>query len=387
MDRRTLLASLTGGLASLWVGDALAQAPHDAGPTLVAAWRSASELSPLGALRPAAAAADYVGLIEPDWEAKEVRVRQAIAVPGRVHGLAACRQGGYVAVAYRPGQWLLRVDAEGRVAQRLDMAAEPGQRSLDGHAVFSPDGQWLITTETGPRLGEGWVSLRDPLSLHKRAEWRTHGVEPHDARFDSVGHLLVANGGILRAPGDRKRDLDDMNSSLVRLDIGTGALLGQWRLADQRLSLRHLAVAASAGPDGTLRVGVGIQAEHDDPARRAEAPVLAVWDGQTLDIPARQAIGKGYCGDIAAGAGGSFFLNCERAHRVLRWDAARPAELQVIAELERGGALAPWRPGNADGGVLIGGQRGVARWHPANAPGMLRWPMALALDNHWAVVA
>lgn len=197
-------------------------------------------------------------------------------------------------------------------------------------------------------------------ALAKQAEWRTDGIEPHDARFDASGRLLVANGGILRAAGDKKRDLDDMNSSLVRLDIASREKLGQWRVPDRRLSLRHPAIAA-------------------------DAPLLAVLDGERLEIATRSPIGKGYCGDIAPGPNGGFYLNGERAHRVLRWDPDQPAELQVIAELERGGALASWGPEGGNG-VVIGGLRGIARWHPARSPEMLRWPIALALDNHWAAV-
>ena len=50
-----------------------------------------------------------------------------------------------------------------------------------------------------------------------------------------------------------------MNSSLVRLDGDTGALLGRWRLHDPRLRLRHL-----AGHPGRKVLGIALQAEHDD---------------------------------------------------------------------------------------------------------------------------
>lgn len=390
MDKRTFLGCLPAGIAASLLPAFAFAAPTTKtdGPALIAAWRSALRLSPLGETLEASAPTDYVGILQPDWEAGQIHIRQAVAIPNRVHGLVALPGGGFIAVAYRPGKWLLRVNAAGEIAQRLEITTESG-RTLDGHAVLSADGQHLVTTETVPESGAGWISVRDPQTLKKQAEWPTHGIEPHEARFDASGRLLVANGGILRAPGDKKRNLDDMNSSLVRIDIASGERLGQWRVTDQRLSLRHLAVASSNAANGKPLIGVAIQAEHDEPARRAAAPILAVWDGERLEIPSRMPIGNGYCSDIAAGPDGGFYLNGERANRVMRWHPGKPGELAVIAELERAGALASWRPDGEQGtnGVCISSARGMARWHPTAPAKLLRWPIEMALDNHWTTNA
>ncbi|MGB0129961.1 MAG: DUF1513 domain-containing protein, partial [Rhodocyclaceae bacterium] len=315
MDRRSFLGGLSACLATpLFPSLATAAPIAGSGAALIAAWRSPLRLSATGEEIEAGPTTDYVGILAPDWDAGRVRVRQAIAVPNRVHGLLADPGGGFFAVAYRPGKWLMRVAADGTVGARIDMAAE-GERTLEGHGVLSPDGQFLITTETRPESGEGWISVRDRRSLKKQAEWRTHGIEPHDARFDAAGRLIVANGGILRAPGDKKRDLDAMDSSLVRLDIASGELLGRWRLRDPRLSLRHLAVSAGSG-GGKPLAGVALQAEHDDAAKRAAAPILAVWDGERLEVPTHIPLGMGYCSDIVPGQDGGFYLNGERADRV-----------------------------------------------------------------------
>ena len=91
------------------------------------------------------------------------------------------------------------------------------------------------------------VGVRHARTLEKLAEWPTHGIDAHELIWDlhSPGGptLLVANGGVPTAPetGRSKRDLHRMDSSLVRLDATTGRLMGQWRLQDPRLSLRHLA--------------------------------------------------------------------------------------------------------------------------------------------------
>lgn len=385
MNKREFLRCLPAGLTLALAPSLALAAQGSATPALIAAWRTALRLSPSGETLAADAPTDYVGILAPDWEAGRIRIRQATAVPNRVHGLVADPDGGFVAVAYRPGKWLLRIDAAGQIAQRLEMGSESDGRTLDGHAVLSPDKQWLITTETDPKNDEGWISVRNPRTLRKEAQWRTHGIEPHEARWDAGGHLIVANGGIRRAPGDKKREIDRMDSSLVRIDIASGELLGQWRVPDRRLSLRHLAAASSAAPNGKPLVGVAMQAEHDDPAKRTAAPILAVWDGERLSIPSHMPVGNGYCSDIAPGPEGGFYLNGERANRVFRWSPAAPGELAVVAELERAGALAAWRPDSQSGadGVIIGSARGMARWHPAMAVNVLRWPVEMALDNHW----
>ena len=386
MDKRRFLGCLaSAGFAALMPATVLGATKK---PTLIATWRSAQRLASDGAVlgsESAGQALHYVGILEPDWDGNRIHIRQAVVMPDRVHGLLADPDGGFVAVAFRPGKWLIRVNAAGEVTHRVSMADESGGRTLDGHAVVDPGQQWLITTETDPTNGQGWISVRDRVSLRKLAEWRTHGIEPHQACFDASGKLLVANGGILRAAGDRKRDLDAMDSSLVRLDVATGELLGQWRLNDKRLSLRHLALASmapNASADGQPLVGIAIEAEHDDPGRRAAAPVLAIWDGRQLTTPTNVPAAKGYSSDIVAGPAGGFYLNGEFANKVMLWHPDAPSDLTVVADLQRARSLASWAP-DGKRGVLIGAQNGMARWHPAQPPRFMRWPIDMAVDIHW----
>lgn len=382
MDKREFLRCLSAGLATAILPAAALAAAGGRPARLIATWRSTLQIGPQGAaLGAAVQPTDYVGLLAPDWDAGRVDIVQALAVPDRVHGLLDDGERGFIAVAFRPGAWLLRVDADGQVARRVAMADE-GVRTLDGHAVFDPAGRWLITTETDPRDDSGWISLRDRDTLKKEAEWRTQGVEPHQACFDPHGKLVVAHGGIRRAANDRKRDLDRMDSSLSRLDVASGELLGQWRLHDPRLSLRHLALGHAQAPNGMPLIGIAIEAEHDDPAKRKAAPVLAVWDGAELATPSHVPVARGYSSDIVAGPGGGFYLNGEFAHNVLLWHPARPAELTVVAELERSRSLAPWASGQGDG-VLIGARKGIGRWHPSQPPKFMRWPFDMSVDIHW----
>lgn len=362
MDRRCFLGTLGAGLLGS------VQAPANAAQVLTigAAWRG-----------PAEGDAHQVGVLEVDWPARSMRVKHAVQVPTRPHGLLPEADGALLAVALRPGPWLMRTDGQGRVVAQV-APDDAGRTTFGGHVVASRDGRWLYTTETDVDDRRGRIGVRDARTLRKEDEWLTHGVEPHQLLVAPDGRLLVANGGIHRDLHDRKRDLDRMDSSLVCLDGRSGALLGQWRAPDPRLSIRHMAFGTPA--EGVApRLGLAMQAEHDDDARRAEAPALAIWDGASLTVPARQAAAAGYAGDIAAAVDGGFVISNAFTHRAWLWRPERPDALTEVARLQRAYALAPWH----DGGVIVAAARGIGRWHPTDPPAMVPWPAPMALDNHW----
>jgi hypothetical protein len=175
--------------------------------------------------------------------------------------------GSVLSVARRPGDWLLRWDEQGRALTWRWI--EPG-RAFAGHMLASADGATVYTTEIDLETGAGLIGVRDGATLAKRDEWSSHGIDPHQLLWDATrpGAFIVANGGVPTRPetGRIKHALDRMDSSLVRLDGASGRRLCQWRLSDPRLSLRHLAW------NGT-RLGVALQAEHDNPADKLSAPV------------------------------------------------------------------------------------------------------------------
>jgi hypothetical protein len=377
MNRRHFLSGLAGGLVvaplAPWTADARNGATLP--PVLIGAtWRG-----------PATDSEYRMGMLVVDWERRALDVRWSVALPTRAHGLLAESDGSLLAVAVRPGRWLLRVDPDGRVARRFMIDDEAGGRRFNGHVVASPDGAWLYATETDVASGAGWITARDCATFAKVAEWPSEGIEPHDLVVDGHGHLVVANGGILRTAEDRKRDLDRMDSSLVRLDGRSGEVLGHWRVPDRRLSLRHL--AWSPQPDSDQRLlGIAMQAEHDDPARRAEAPALAIWDGQTVSIPSYAVDADGYAGDIAAAADGGFVISSHEVDRALWWRPRSPGRFTLIAELQRAYALSPWSTPGKSGGVIIAAARGMGLWHPAWPPATLPWPEPMVLDNHWVAM-
>lgn len=346
MRRRDLLAAalLAGGLP------AHATLPR---PTLLAAWERADGGWRVGMLREAAGA---------------LRIGREVEVPTRAHGLSFVGGGEVLAVARRPGDWLLRWSA--RTGRHAFTWAEP-DRAFTGHALHDARTARLYTGEMRLDTGMGLIGVRDATSLDKLAEWPTGGRDPHEFLLDGAGGLIVANGGIETRPesGRRKLALAQMDSSLVRLHGTTGEPLGRWQVDDRRLSLRHMAWGRHHGQPV---LGIAMQAEHEAPADRLAAPTLALFDGQHLRPAAGSSGLAGYAGDIAW-AGNSFALSAPRAGLIAWFDGGGHA--LRTEPLAQACPLAAWFGGLAAGGAesaLLAGQR------TRIAVGGGR------LDNHWA---
>lgn len=302
-----------------------------------------------------------------------LHIAHAIEVPTRAHGLTVETGGSVLAVARRPGDWLLRWwPAQGRA----QWAWTDDGTTFNGHAIASRDGRRIFTTETEPLSGQGRIGVRDAGSLRKVDEWDSHGLDPHEFVPGPDGDLWVANGGIrtLVETGRSKRDLEHMDSSLVRLAAQDGALRGQWRLPDPRLGLRHLAWGRAE--DGAPVLGIALQAEHEAPEARRTAPVLALFDGQQLRLaPASAGLG-GYGGGIAAGPD-SFAVSCTLAHVLARFDATGRPTARVA--LDSACAVA-----SSEGAFWGGGKAGAVRLPPSDGePQLAALPGEARLDNHW----
>jgi len=298
----------------------------------------------------------------------QLEAAASIEVPTRAHGLLAEAGGSVIAVARRPGDWLLRWLPSSGSAQWSWVRSAT---AFNGHAVR--DGGKLLVTQTDLDSGAGEVGVLDAATLQPLAAWPTHGIDPH-ALLLHRGRLWVANGGIATRPetGRSKLDLDRMDSSLVALHPRDGRWLGQWRVEDQRLSLRHLAAS------GAL-LGVAMQAEHDDAAKRAHAPLLAVRDGEVLRViaPPPHSQTGGYAGDIA-GTGTGFVLSATRADGVFEWSVRQG--WTRTTQLPRPCAL--WGSG---GPVMCAGS-GKALQVGAGRTALLALTPSLQLDNHWLAV-
>lgn len=310
--RRRLLLLAAGGA---WLPRARADTdssviPPPTGATLLAAWQAGVQ--------------QRIGLVA--LGARQWSIARSLEVPTRAHGLLAEPGGTVLAVARRPGDWLLRWHPDSGQTQWHWVEEE---RRFNGHAVTDAgagaDRQTLWTTETELEAAQGLLGVRELHSLAKRAEWPTHGRDPHQLmRLPRslgdcpAGSLVVANGGIPTLPetGRARRRLDEMDASLAVLDARDGRLLGQWRLADRHLSIRHLAWDATS-----QRLGIALQAEHPDPQARQTAPLLALWDGRRLWPATGQPALAGYGGDIVALPAGGFAVSAPRADAVALFDA------------------------------------------------------------------
>jgi hypothetical protein len=373
MKRRQFLLA-AGALAAL---PRLALSAAEARRAIIgAAWRGPHKSDPY-----------FAGALVADWETRKLEIRYAVPLPTRPHGLLTEADGGLLVVGVRPGTWLLRCDGKGEVTQQVRVDEESATARLNGHVVVAAKSDVLYTTETDQKTGRGKIGVRDRQSLRKLAEFDTHGIDPHQLLLDREGHLIVANGGVPRTPADKKLDLHRMDSSLVRLDAGNGTLLRQWRLDDPRLSMRHLAWSRSPiDGDADAILGIAIQAEHDDAARRAGAPILAVLDGEQLLVPTRANDGIGYAGDIAAAYNGGFALSSNQAGLAQLWHPGAPEKMAALVRMEEAYALASWNGPGKGGGVLVATALGLVRAHPTAGPVAIPWPKPMALDNHWVLL-
>ena len=358
-SRRRCLLAVAGGV--LWPG-AWALTPS-ASATLLAAWEADSQYR--------------VGLISVAGDAWTVQ--QSVTVPTRPHALLAEPDGTALAVARRPGDWLLRW-RPGTAQQQWQWM--DGDRRFNGHAIASVNSAHIWTTETDRDNAQGCLGVREALSLEKTDEWATHGMDPHELlalpeRLGDfpAGTLMVANGGIPTLPetGRSKRNVDRLDASLVALNPKTGALLGQWRLADPFLSIRHLAWDAS-----TQRLGIALQAEHPAAEDRWRAPVLAVWDGERLFATPESPDLRDYGGAVAAHPGGGFLVGCPRANALAVFDAK--AHWSHSVALLDGCAVAV-----SAGRWWAGGSNGVLHAGPGNhvLPQLAVARSAPRWDNHW----
>lgn len=337
--------------------------------SLAAAWDDANGLHHVGVLD--------LGLGSSAAPAR-LRIRHALQVPTRAHAVLPLPDGSLVAVARRPGAWMLRWRPEGGKTAARWQWSEP-DRSFNGHVVsYGPiagavphAARALVSTETDAADGAGLLVHRDASTLAVIDEWPTGGIDPHAVLALPDGTWLVANGGVPTAPesGRVKGDRSAMDSSIVQLDAA-GRQQGIWRLKDKRLSLRHLARHA----DGV--VGVALQAEHDDADERRLAPLLALWDGRQLRAGESLVLG-GYAGDIVAWPAG-FLLGATRAGCVAQFDLK--GRLVAQHPLAQACALAPWGANAwvAAGAEVLGLDDNAGTFRAATVP------RSMQTDNHWA---
>lgn len=323
----------------------------------------------------------------------------SVGLPARGHGMAdrpgVTGAGEVVAFARRPGTFALAIDADGAVAHHLKPVSG---RHFQGHGVFSADGRYLFASENHFQRGRGVIGIYDAADSYRRiGEHASHGIGPHDmALLPDSRTLAVANGGILTHPdeGRAKLNLPTMKPSLAFIDIASGRLAREFRLAPElhQLSIRHLSVAADGavavalqyqGPKTRLLALVGLA----DPARFGDRIRL-------LDAPPEvTARMRHYCGSVAFDESGRYFaVSSPRGGLATLWDRREPGFAKVI-DLADVCGVAPAGTGRfvfssgADGMVRAGATAGSGSGDGDLTPLSSPWLRRVHWDNHLIALA
>jgi hypothetical protein len=220
-------------------------------------------------------------------------------MPARGHTLELSPDGTLCAIIDRkPGASISFCRAEdGALIHRI--GAEEGYH-FDGHAVFDRAGTRLYATESADESQAGRIAVFDVADGSRLAAFKTHGIEPHELIWAEPDRTLaIGNGGIR----DRMAMEAEIESSLVLLDAGDGALLAKHTLDEDliSLSIRHLARSAA---------GEIVFAMQDQDAATDWRPMVGLLgpDGSVafLGLPLDDLMRlRGYCGSAAIDRGGT----------------------------------------------------------------------------------
>ena len=267
-------------------------------------------------------------------------------LPDRGHGFAVSPDRSHaIAFARRPGRFAIAFDPlTMQVAAPIEA---PDDRHFYGHGFFSADGEQLFATQNDFDAERGVLAIHDVRRGHERVgEFATHGIGPHECLLSDDGRsAVVANGGILTHPDypRRKLNLDSMRSSLVRLDLATGALVARAGLpaALYQLSIRHLA----ATPDGAI----WFCCQHQGAATE-QPPLIGRWDRdgtvRLIDLPGPVTRSmRNYAGSIAASHDGRrVAVTSPRGGLIVMIDGRSGAFVETVSLADTCG-IAPDGPG------------------------------------------
>jgi len=225
-----------------------------------------------------------------------------IPLPARGHAAAAHpARPEAVAFARRPGTFAIVLDcASDRAKATL---AAPEGRHFYGHGAYTPDGDWLLTTENDYETARGVIGIWDVAAGYRRAgEFYSGGIGPHDIkRLPDTDIFVIANGGIETHPdtGRTKLNIATMQPNLAYLEAGKIVELAALPPAMHKNSIRHLAVS----PDSD--VAFGMQWQGDGPVHALvglhRPDSVASVDHQSQDERRRQGsdtCGIGRCRDF-----------------------------------------------------------------------------------------
>ena len=247
-----------------------------------------------------------------------------------------------------------------------------------------------MTTENDYEAGRGVIGVRDALDGYRQiGELPSHGVGPHEATLMPDGQTLaIANGGVRTHPDyDRlELNLDSMSPSLTYLELASGRVVGEARLAQHlhQLSIRHVAVNAA----GLVAVAMQYEGPRGD-----RVPLVGLHDGrgaiELLEAPGElNRRMRQYTGAIVFDAAGELLaVSCPRGNLFTFWEVAGRRLLHHV-ELADGCGVTP---DAAPGAFIVSDARGeILRIEPRSGR-QAAIPIADRLvtpwDNHLAIAA
>ncbi|MBA4502942.1 DUF1513 domain-containing protein [Marinobacterium marinum] len=310
----------------------------------------------------------------------EGQTRLRHPLPGRAHHVERHpHQPWAAAVARRPGTFIDVVDYEtGQLVKHIE--AGEGHHFY-GHALFTPDGRWLVSTENDLASGQGQISIRD-ADHHFAVVSRlpSHGIGPHELLL-SGNEVIVANGGILTRNRE-KLNLNTMAPSLAYIDLTSGTLLEQVGMSsdNHQLSIRHMDLNAA----GTVAIALQSQGPLSD-----NRPLVALHRrGQPLKLlKAPEPINgqmKQYAGSARIDRSGKIAaISAPRGNLITFWDIERDTFITAMRCRDGCGLAATDRNGEF---LVSSGIGQVYRMQPYNnlRERLPLGPIAsrLAWDNH-----
>ncbi|WP_286240675.1 DUF1513 domain-containing protein [Neptuniibacter halophilus] len=309
------------------------------------------------------------------------KVQFSHTLPARAHHVERHPNRPLLAVVgRRPETFIDLLDYQNKtLLQRIH--SSPGQHFY-GHAIFSPDGRYLISSENQINTGEGLIVVRD---LQQKAvvirQFSSAGTGPHELKMMPDGRtLVVANGGILTHPnrGREKLNLETMQPSLAYLDLASGQLLEQVFMPQtlHQLSIRHFDI----NPRGRVAIALQYQGAKSD-----DVPLVAFHTRsrplQLVRAPAEVNLAmKQYCGSARYDRSGQVAaISSPRGNLVTFWNEQGEYLSQVASRDGCGLAATP-----NDAEFLITTGRGRCYRYNASNGQREKVPLSeiVAWDNH-----
>ncbi len=195
----------------------------------------------------------------------------------------------------------------------------------------------MFTTENDYEYATGVIVVRDGRNLKALDEFPAYGIGPHEVKMMPDGvTLAVAVGGILTHPDDPRENLniESMSPNLSYIDSHNGKLIGQYRVSDHQLSIRHIDVSL----DG--RVAIGMQ--YEGPAKKM-APLVAFHRGEDqiatakADVERYQSMNQ-YTGAVCSALDNDVTaVSCPRGGQVTFWNRSTSEYMDALLIPDTGG--------------------------------------------------